>query len=98
MKRHKEFVKQLRKNPAVEAEYEALREEFALFDELLKARRRAGLTQADVARHMGTKAPAIARLERSGGTEPSPTLQTLRRYAEAVGCRLEVRLRPVKSC
>lgn len=35
-----------------------------------EARRRAGLTQADLAERLGTTQSAIARLER-GGTEPS---------------------------
>jgi hypothetical protein len=39
------------KQPAVKAEYDAQREEFTLLDELLKARRKAGLAQADVAVH-----------------------------------------------
>lgn len=41
--------------PEVQAEYDALEEEFALFDELLEARLNARLTQAEVANRMGTK-------------------------------------------
>jgi DNA-binding XRE family transcriptional regulator len=94
MKKHKELVKKMLKNPAVEAAYRGLADEFGLLDELLKARRRAGLTQAEVAERMGTKPPAIARLEAGGGSKRhSPSLATLRKYAEAVGCRLEVKLR-----
>jgi DNA-binding XRE family transcriptional regulator len=95
MKTHKELVKKMLKRPAVKAEYEAQMEEFALLDVLLEARHRAGLTQAQVAEQMGTKTPAIARLEAGGGAKQhSPSLATLRKYAEAVGCRLELRLRP----
>ena len=43
----------------VKAEYDLLEEEFSLFDELLKARMSAGLTQSDVANRMGTKTPAV---------------------------------------
>jgi transcriptional regulator with XRE-family HTH domain len=90
---HKEMVEQMLKEPAVKAEYDAQAEEFALLDELLRARRRAGLTQAEVAAKMGTKTPAVARLESGGGSRRhSPSIATLRRYAEAVGCRLEIRL------
>src|SRR6266702_8826372 len=95
MKTHKELVKKMRKNPAVKAAYDAQTEEFALLDELLKARRRAGLTQAEVAARMGTKTPAVARLEGGGGSRRhSPSVATLRKYAQAVGRRLEIRLRP----
>ena len=43
-------------NPRVRAEYDCLnREEFAILDEMLVARRAAGLSQAQVAEHMGKK-------------------------------------------
>jgi transcriptional regulator with XRE-family HTH domain len=64
-----------------------------LFDELLRARKAAGLTQAEIAELMGTKTPAVARLESGGGSNKhSPSIATLRKYAEAVGCELEIRL------
>jgi transcriptional regulator with XRE-family HTH domain len=91
---HKELVKKMLKRPAVKAEYDAQTEEFALLDELLRVRRRAGLTQREVAARMGTKTPAVTRLEAGGGKRGhSPSLVTLRKYARAVGCRLEIRLR-----
>jgi transcriptional regulator with XRE-family HTH domain len=89
------LVGKILRPPAVKAEYDAQAEEFALLDELLKARRQAGLTQAEVAARMGTKTPAVARLEAGGGSRGhSPSVATLRKYAQAVGCRLEIRLRP----
>ncbi len=95
MMTHKGLVRKMLKQPAVKAEYDAQAEEFALLDELLKARRQAGLTQAAVAALMGTKTPAVARLEAGGGGQRhSPSVATLRKYARAVGCRLEIRLRP----
>lgn len=95
MMTHEELVKKMLKKPAVKAAYDAQTEQFALLDELLRARRRAGLTQAEVAERMGTMTPAVARLEAGGGSKKhSPSLATLRKYAEAVGCRLEIRLRP----
>jgi transcriptional regulator with XRE-family HTH domain len=95
MMTHKALVRKMLKQPAVQAEYDEQTEEFALLDELLKARRQAGLTQAEVAARMGTKTPAVARLEAGGGSlHHSPSVATLRKYARAVGCRLEIRLRP----
>ncbi len=80
-------------DPAFKTEYDALEPKFSLFDELLKARKQAGLTQAQVAERMGTKPPAVARLESGGGSSRhSPSIATLRRYAEAVGCELEIHL------
>jgi len=95
---HEEIVKRMLKKPAVKAAYDAQAEEFTLLDELLRARKRAGLTQGEIAQKMGTKAPAIARLEAGGGSKRhSPSVETLRKYARAVGCRLEIRLRPATS-
>ncbi|MPV59487.1 transcriptional regulator [Burkholderia sp. HI2761] len=79
-------------DPKVRAEYERLnREEFALLDAMLAARRAAGLSQADIAERMGTKAPAITRLERSLATgQHSPSIETLRKYAAACGKKLVI--------
>lgn len=95
---HKQLVKKMLGNPAVKAKYEEQKEESALFDELVKARAKAGLTQAEVAERMGTQVPAISRLE-AGARSPghSPSIATLQRYAEAVGCRLVVKLAPKKK-
>ena len=90
---HEEPKKKMLSNPEVKAEYDLLEEEFSLFDELLKARMNAGLTQAEVAERMGTKTPAVARLEAGGGNKQhSPSIFTLRKYASAVGCHVEIRL------
>src|SRR5205807_3250442 len=95
---HKKLVKKMLKRSAVRAEYDAQRQEFALLDDLLRARRRAGLTQAEVAARMGTKTPSVARLEAGGGSQRhSPSVTTLRKYASAVGCQLEIRLRPCET-
>ena len=79
-------------DPKVRAEYDRLnREEFALLDAMLAARRAAGLSQADVAERMGTKAPAVTRLERALATgRHSPSIETLRKYAAACGKKLVI--------
>ena len=89
---HAELKARMLESPAVRAEYERLnREEFAILDEMLAARRAAGLSQADVAARMGTKAPAVARLESAlASGKHSPSIGTLRKYAAALGKRVEV--------
>lgn len=72
------------------AAYEALGLEYQLVDQLLTARARAGLTQEAVAERMGTTKSAVSRLE--GQRRHAPSLSTLRRYAEAVGCELRISL------
>jgi DNA-binding XRE family transcriptional regulator len=58
-----ELKEQWMKNPAFKAEYDALEDEFSLARQLIEARTRAGLSQAELAQHMGTTQSAIARLE-----------------------------------
>jgi transcriptional regulator with XRE-family HTH domain len=98
MKSHNQMVAEWINDPSFKKEYDALEPEFVLFDELLKARCRAGLTQSAVAERMGTRTPAVARLESGGGSKKhSPSITTLRKYAEAVGCSLEIKLIPRRA-
>lgn len=77
------------KDPAFRAEYDCLKLEFAPALALIKARTKAGMTQADVARKMRTTQSVIARIE--SGRNP-PNLKTLERYAHAVGQRIQLEL------
>lgn len=76
-------------DPAFRSEYDRLKLEFALALALMKAREKAGLTQAQVARRMRTTHAAVARIE---SAQNRPNLKTLERYAEAASRRLEVKL------
>ena len=68
---HDDMMATWKKDPTFRQEYDALAEEFALFDALVSARQQAGLTQIEVAERMGTKTPAVARLEsRWGASAP----------------------------
>jgi DNA-binding XRE family transcriptional regulator len=91
---HKQMVSKMLKNSAIKAEVDKLnREEFAILDEILAARKESGLTQAQIAKLMGTQAPAVARLESSLATgKHSPSLSTLRKYAAALGKKIELHL------
>jgi len=56
---------------------------------LARQRKRKGLTQEEVARQIGTSAPQVSRTER----KPERTnVQTLMRYADAVGMTLDMKL------
>ena len=84
-----ELEARLLANPEVQAEYDALAPEFEISAELVRARLRAGLSQAELAARMGTSQSAIARLE-SGQSLPST--KTLLRYAEDTGSQFHPRL------
>ncbi len=90
---HSELKELALKRASVNEAYEALEPEFTLLKDLLRARKKAGLTQAEIAKRMGTKPPAVTRLESTlTSGKHSPSIATLKKYAKAVGCRLEIRL------
>jgi transcriptional regulator with XRE-family HTH domain len=88
---HKELKSRALARGDVRAEFDKLEEEFAFLDEFLKARAAAGMSQAEIADRMGTTQSAVARLE-SGRGKHSPSLATLRKYARALGYRVDLRL------
>jgi ribosome-binding protein aMBF1 (putative translation factor) len=82
------------KDPAYRDEYDALEEEFTVMAAIAKARRRAGLSQAELARRMKTTQSTVARLESGRG---QPSTRTLLRLAKATGHRLKISFQPMKG-
>lgn len=91
---HTAFLAQARARRGFVEAYDSLAPEYEVISQLLTARTKAGLTQDAVAERMGTTKSAVSRLEGSG--KHAPSLNTLRKYAQAVGCQLQVRLVPQK--
>lgn len=90
---HEELKVKALKNKNVKAEYDNLELEFSLLRELLLARKKTGLSKAEIAERMGTKVPSIARLESSlSSGKHSPSIAALKEYARALNCRLEIKL------
>ena len=89
MKTLQQMKTEMLASPETRKAYDALADEFGIARELIAARASMGLTQADVAQRMGTTQSAVARLE-SG--KRSPSLRSVQRYAQAIGCRAVVRL------
>lgn len=92
---HQAFLARAQTRKGFVEAYDALDLEYQVASQMLKARSRAGLTQDAVAERMGTTKSAISRLESAG--KHAPSLATLKRYASAVGCELQVRLVPQKN-
>ena len=96
---HDEFLARASKRKGFKAAYDVLGPEYELTRTLTAARIRAGLTQENVASLMGTTKSAVSRLEAGG--KHAPSITTLQKFADAVGCRLEINLvrtrtRPVR--
>ena len=79
-------------DPAVTLRVAAALERRELARQLAERRRGAGLTQAELARRMGTSQGQITRFESGADTR----LSTVARYAAAVGVRLHWSLQPVE--
>lgn len=75
------------KEPEVLTEYEALRPQYELISQIIKARNEQGITQAELARRAGTRQSNISRLE-SGNYNPS--LEFLVKVAHSLGKELHI--------
>lgn len=93
---HDAFLEKASKRRGFREAYDALETEYALTREMLSARTRAGLTQEAVADRMGTTKSAVSRLESAG--KHAPSMASLKKYAEAVGCTLKIEFisQPIK--
>jgi DNA-binding XRE family transcriptional regulator len=69
-------------NPEVQAEYDALEEEFKLARQIIFLRKASGLSQREFATLVGMKQPQLARIE-SG--KQSPKLETIVKLAAGAG-------------
>lgn len=91
----KEHIREKMKHPEFRRAWKEVDSEFELLKSMLKARERVGLTQTELARKIGTKQPALSRLER-GGFEKA-TIETLKKIADALDAKLIVKLQPRKK-
>ncbi|MBF0480708.1 MAG: helix-turn-helix transcriptional regulator [Desulfovibrionaceae bacterium] len=76
----------MREDAEYAREYDALEEEFSIAQAMIRARSRAGLTQAEVAKRMGVSQPRVAKIEAGSNV----SLDILRRYAAATGSKLKL--------
>jgi len=84
----------VRSTPETWNRYERARTSIMIGSAVKAARRRAGITQAELARLCATSQPAIARLEKG---VVAPTVVSLDRIARALGAELIVDFEPVTS-
>ena len=91
LKRHEEVLAEHLKDPEFRAEWERTQLAHAVALRLIAYRVEHGLTQTDLARRVGLKQPAIARLE-AGDHEPS--LATLSRLSRGLGIEFHIDITP----
>lgn len=90
METWKTVKKELLQNSKVAKEYKRLKPQYELISQLIEVRTKNGLTQEQLARKIGTKQSAIARLE-SGNSNPS--VGFLDKLARATGSRLIIQVK-----
>ena len=71
------------------AAYEEMEPEFELVASLIELRRQRGLSQEELAQEVGTKQPAIARIE--SGRYHGMSVATLEKLAKALKAKLVIR-------
>ena len=90
MKNWKTLKKELLKDKKTREEYKRLKPRYQLISEIIEARKRKGLTQEDLAKKIGTKQSAIARIE-SGNA--NPTVDFLEKVASALDSNLTIQFK-----
>lgn len=90
MKTLTQLKKEAFKDPAVKKMYDDLAPEFELAKAIIKKRLELGISQTELAKRMGTKQPAIARLE--SGTH-NTSIAFLKKTAKALGADLSISIR-----
>ena len=90
MEKWEDVKKELLKDPKVAAEYKRLAPRYQLISELIRIRLKKGLTQKELAKKVGTKQSAIARIE-SGNANPS--LNSIEKIIQAMNVELCIRLK-----
>ncbi|HID31263.1 MAG TPA: XRE family transcriptional regulator [Desulfobacterales bacterium] len=91
----RELKSQLLKDPKFREEYDALEPEYRLLKAIIEQRLKKGFSQETLARKVGTKQEAIARLETG---RANPTLRFLKKVAAALDAELEINLQPKTKC
>lgn len=86
-----QFHKKLLANPKVKKAYDDLQPEFAIAKSIIEARIKSNISQEELARKMGTGQAVISRLE---GANASPSLSLIKRLANALGLKVELRFTP----
>ncbi len=87
-----DYIAQQMKKPGFKKAWHDLDAEFELLESMLQLREQSGMSQQRLAEKIGTKQPALSRLERGGFKKAS--LETLSKIADALDARLVVRLEP----
>lgn len=91
----RDFKKQALKDIAFREAYEELRPEFELIEMFIKARKKSGYSQVELAQQLNIQQPTIARLEKGGYKNTS--IAKLEKIADKLGYAMKISLMPKSS-
>ena len=86
----KEFKAELLQDPEFLKEYEALKPKYDMIRSLIEQRNKLGISQKELAEKIGTKQPAISRLEKG---DSNTTLSTFFKVADALDLDISLKSR-----
>mgnify|MGYP001566008408 FL=1 len=86
----KGYLDEQMKNPDFKKAWHGLDSEFELLESMIKVREKSGITQAQLAKKIGTKQSVISRLERGGFSKA--TVETLNKIANALDAKLVIKI------
>ena len=85
----KEF-EALLENPEARKANAEFEREYAFRQKLAQARKTNNITQKEIQRITGLPQQSISRIEKGTALKQSPTLRTLLKYIDAIGCELTI--------
>ena len=85
--KYEDFEAELLKKPEIRREYEALKPKYEMIKILIERRNQLRVSQTQLAKTIGTKQPAISRLERG---DYNTTLDTLFKVASALDLNIDI--------
>ncbi|MGN1457684.1 MAG: helix-turn-helix domain-containing protein [Acutalibacteraceae bacterium] len=89
-----DYLNEQLKNDEFRAEYEALEPEFAIIQAMIDARTKSGVTQKELSEKTGIAQADISKIENGNA---NPSLRTLKRLANGMGMKLEIKFKPITS-
>ena len=91
---YEEFEAELLKRPGIRREYEALQPKYDMIRSLIERRNQLQMSQTKLAKVVGTKQPAISRLEKG---DYNTTLSTFFKVANALDLDISLKVRRRKK-
>ncbi|MGL5724686.1 helix-turn-helix domain-containing protein [Cetobacterium sp.] len=88
------YLSEKLRDPEIKQEYDKLSPEYEIISTLIQTRKKLGISQAELAKTVGTDQARISRLEK--GTL-NPTIDFLKRIAEGLGQELHISFVPKKA-